>query len=92
MHMAAESARMICPLGSRSRRSLPEAMPARGGRIPAPASQAFRERLSGRETGPVREGRSEAHVTVWWDLVSLTGNLDYLAPCPAAPTRSARAL
>ena len=92
MHMAAESARMICPLDSHSRRGLPEAMPARGGRIPAPASQAFRERLSGRETGPVREGRSEAHVTVWWDLVSLTGNLDGLALCPAAPTRSARAI
>ena len=44
------------------------------------------------ETGPVREGRSEAHVTVWWDLVSLSGNLDCLTPCLAAPTRSARAI
>ena len=92
LHMAAAAVSMVCPLGSRSRGSLPEAMAARGGRISTPASQALGERLSGRETGPVREGRSEAHVTVWWDLVSLTGNLDGLAPCPAAPTRSARAI
>ena len=65
-------------------------MPARGGRIPAPASQAFRERLSGRETGPVKEGRSEARLTVWWDLVSLTGNLDCLAPCTADVTKGIR--
>ena len=65
LHMKAGAASMVCLLGSRSRRSLLEAMPAHGGRIPTPASQAFRERLSGRETGPVREGRSEAHVTVW---------------------------
>ena len=66
LHMAAAPVSMVCQLGSRSRGSLPEAMAARGGRISTPASQALGERLSGRETGSVREGQSEARVTVWW--------------------------
>ena len=66
LHMAAAAASMVCQLGSRSRGSLPEDMAARGGRISTPASQALGERLSGRETGSVREGQPEARLTVWW--------------------------
>ena len=65
LHMAAEAASMVCPLGSRSRRSLPEAIATHGGRISIPAPQALREASVGAETGSVREGRSEARVTVW---------------------------
>ena len=49
LHMKAGAASMVCLLGSRSSRSLPEAITARGGRISTPASQALRERLNGRE-------------------------------------------
>ena len=66
LHMAAAAVSMVCQLGSRSRGSLPEAMAARGGRISPPAFQALGERLSGRETGSVREGQPEARLAVWW--------------------------
>ena len=84
LHMAAAAASMVCQLGSRSRGSLPEDMAARGGRISTPASQALRERLSGRELagegGSVR-GKSEARVTVWWEQLMQRPTL----PAPEGP-------
>ena len=65
LHMTAGAVRLICPLGGLSWRSGLGAVEARGGRIPTPAPQALREASVGAETGSVREGRSEARVTVW---------------------------
>ena len=65
LHMTAGAVRLICPLGGLSWRSGLGAVEARGGRISTPAPQALREASVGAETGPVREGRSEARVAVW---------------------------
>ena len=88
LHMAAAAVSMVCQLGSRSRGSLPEAMAARGGRISTPASQALGERLSGRKTGSVREGQSEARLTIW--RAPLTKRPAPLAPHGSGTTACSR--
>ena len=55
---------------------------------PHPASQALGERLSGRETGSVREGQSEARLTIW--RAPLTKRPAPLAPHGSGTTACSR--
>jgi len=88
LHMTAGAVRLIRPLGGLSWRSGLGAVEARGGRISTPASQALGERLSGRKTGSVREGQSEARLTIW--RAPLTKRPAPLAPHGSGTTACSR--